>query len=179
MQRQFSNQPTRPSQQPAGQQPSLYDESVFRILLDYEVTRSQRYVSPISLLRMALALGNPTPQEIKNAPLVLAALLNSRLRSADIPARVGNEFLVLLPATDESGGRIVCERFLRITPGTHTAPLGLTSRVAVCIGLASHPGGSSLNTTRLMQEAEAALKEARTRGTQTYVAYSDIIIKYR
>ncbi len=176
MQRKFSDQPTRPNQNgPA----SLYDESVFRILLDYEVTRSQRYVSPISLLRITLAISNPTSQEVKGAPAVLSTMLNSRLRSADIPAKVGNDYLVLLPATDESGARIVCERFLRITPGTHTAPLGFSSRVAVCIGLASHPGGSSLNTSRLMQEADAALKEARTRGPQTYVAYSDIVIKYR
>ncbi len=156
-------------------QPNIYDESVFRILMEYEVTRSRRYSTPLSLLRIALVLNKPSQGEAENAPLVLAAMLNARLRGADIPARIGDEFAVLLPNTDETGGRVVCERFLRITPGTHTTPLGFSARVAVCIGLASHVGGPKLNAEQLMREAEEALKIARARGPQSYHAYSDTV----
>jgi len=158
---------------------NIYDESVFRILLDYEVARSQRYGSPVSLMRLALVLNKPSPGEAQNAPRVVAALLNTHLRRADVPARIGNEFAVLLPNTDETGGRIVCERFLRLTPGTHTTPLGLSGRAAVCIGLASHKGGPGLNAEQLMREAEEALKFARERGPQSYQLYSDTVNRRR
>ncbi len=158
---------------------NIYDEGVFKILMEYEVARSQRYASPLSLLRIALVLNKPSPGEAENAPLVLAAMLNARLRGADIPGRISDEFVVLLPNTDEIGGRVVCERFLRITPGTHTTPLGFSARVAVCIGLASHGGGKNLNAAQLMREAEEALKIARTRGPQSYHAFSDTVTRRR
>jgi GGDEF domain-containing protein len=99
------------------------------------------------------------------------------LRTADIPARIGNEFTVLLPNTDELGARVVCERFLRITPGTHTTPLGFSSRVAVCIGLTGHAGGPTINAAQLIREADEALKVARARGPQTYHAFSDTVTR--
>ncbi|MEW5938879.1 MAG: diguanylate cyclase [Chloroflexota bacterium] len=154
---------------------NIYDESVFKILMEYEAARSQRYNNPLTALRMALVLNKPSPGEAENAPLVLAAMLNARLRGADIPARIGDEFAVLLPNTDETGARGVCERFLRITPGTHTSPLGFSARVAVCIGVASSAGGPKLNAGQLMREAEEALKIARSRGPQTYHVYSDTL----
>ena len=156
---------------------NIYDEGVFKILMEYEVARSQRYKSPLSLLRIALVLNKPSRGEAENAPLVLAAMLNARLRSADIPAKIGDEFTVLLPNTDEIGARVVCERFLRITPGTHTTPLGFSSRVAVCIGLASQRGGPNLNVEQLIRESAEALKIARARGPQNYHVYSDTITR--
>lgn len=155
----------------------VYEEGVFKLLLDYEVARSQRYASPLSLLRIGLALINPTQVEMANAPLALAQILNARLRRADIPARSGNDFVVLLPNTNELNARKVCERLLRITVGTQRTTLGLTTRITICIGLASHGGGPNLNGERLMHEAESALKQARTVGPQTYRAYTDTAIR--
>lgn len=157
--------------------PDVYDESIFKLLLDYEVARSQRYANPLSLLRIGLALINPTHVEAANAPIALANILNVRLRRADIPARIGNDFVVLLPNTNETNARIVCERLLRITVGTQRTSLGLTTRVTICIGLASHGGGPNLNGERLMYEAESALKQARAVGPQTYRAYTDTALR--
>lgn len=155
--------------------PEIYDESVFKLLLDYEVARSRRYASPLSLLRIGLALSNPVSEETVNAPIALAQILNSRLRRADIPARIGDEFVVLLPNTNEINARTVCERLLRITVGTQRLNSGATTRVTICIGLASHSGGPTLSGERLMYEAEAALKQARAMGPQTYRAYGDTV----
>lgn len=157
--------------------PEIYDEGVFRLLLDYEIARSQRYASPLSLLRIGLALINPSETEAGNAPVALATMLNMRLRRADIPARIGNDFVVVLPNTNETNARTVCERLLRITVGTQHTPLGFTTRVTICIGLASHIGGANLNAKRLMHEAESALKQARAIGPQTYRAYTDTAIR--
>lgn len=157
--------------------PEIYDENVFRLLLDYEVARSQRYANPLSILRIGLALINPSQAEAGNAPMALANMLNMRLRRADIPTRIGDDFVVLLPNTSENNARTVCERLLRITVGTQHTPLGFTTRVTVCIGLASHVGGANLNGERLMREAETALKQARAIGPQTYRAYTDTAIR--
>jgi diguanylate cyclase (GGDEF)-like protein len=158
-------------------QSELYDENVFRTLMEYEVTRSQRYPSPLSLLRIGLALINPTQTEVENAPIALATMLNMRLRQADIPARIGEEFAVLMPNTDEKSARAVSERLLRITLGTHNTPLGFSTRVTICIGLSTQHGGPNLNAGQLMSEAESALKQARTIGPQTCRAFSDTVIR--
>ena len=154
--------------------PNLYNEGVFRLLMDYEIKRSQRYASPVTLLRIAIVLDHPSPVELDQAPSALASLLNSRLRAADLPARFGNEYAVLLPTTDEAGGRVVCERFIHAAAGTHTTTHGLVTRLAICVGLSSHPGGPTLSTDALLTQAEAALAKARSHGPQHYVMYSKI-----
>lgn len=155
----------------------VYDENVFRFLMEYEVTRSQRYTSPLSLLRIRLALINPTSVETSNAPVALAHILNNRLRRADIPGRIGDDFVVLLPNTTLLNARTVCERLLRITVGTQRINSGIATRATICIGLASHSGGPTLNAERLLYEAEAALKQALAAGPQTYRAYGDTVRK--
>ncbi len=157
--------------------PEIYDENVFKLLLDYEVARSQRYASPLALLRVGLALINPTQVETSNVPTALATMLNMRLRRADIPARIGNEFVILLPNTNETAARTVCDRLLRITVGTQHTPLGFTTRVTICIGMTSHSGGPNLNGERLMHEAESALRQALAIGPQTYRAHTDTAIR--
>lgn len=158
-------------------QANIYDEGVFKVLMEYEIARSQRYGGPLSLLRIGLALINPTQAETANAPVALATMLNTRLRRADIPARVGDDFVVLLPNTDETGARAACDRLLRITLGTQNTPLGFSSRVTICIGLTSHMGGAMLSYDQLMRETQEALKNARARGPQSYHAFSDTLIR--
>lgn len=155
--------------------PNIYDEGVFRVLTEYEITRSRRYGGPVALLRIGLALIQPTQAEAESAPLTLASMLNACLRRADIPARIGNEFVVLLPNTDEMGARAICERLLRITLGTQNTPLGFSKRITICIGSTSHGSTAALTVEQLMREAEESLKSARARGPQTYHAYSDTV----
>ncbi len=150
----------------------MYDEKIFRLLLDYEVRRSLRYVNPLAFLRVALALRNPSPHEMENAPSALAFLLNTRLRATDVSGRFGNEFAVFMPNTNETGARAVCERLITITAGKHYTPDGRFTRLHICIGMTSQPGGPSLNVENLMREAEAALQESRARGPQTYAVFS-------
>ncbi len=165
--------------QPSSPRPEIYDETVFKLLMDYELARSQRYATPVSLVRIGLALINPSHAEAESAPSALAAMLNMRLRGADIPARIGNEFAILLPNTNESASRAVCERLLRITLGTQHTPLGFSTRVTICIGATSRNGGQPATANQLMQEAESALKNARARGPQTLHLYSDTALRGR
>ena len=158
-----------------GSGPSVYDETVFNLLFAHEIARAQRYAGPVTLLRVGLVYRHPSEGEQENAPHVLGALLNARLRRSDIPARLGDEFVVLLTSTDHIGGRAVCERLLRLTPGTQTTPLGFSPGVAVCIGMSTHGGGPGLNGEQLMHEAVEALQIARARGQQSYHVYSDTV----
>ena len=82
-----------------------------------------------------------------------------------------------MPNTNELSARVVCDRLLRITVGTQRTPLGFATRVTICIGLASHSGGPNLNGERLVNESEAALKQALALGPQTYRAFTDTAIR--
>jgi diguanylate cyclase (GGDEF)-like protein len=155
----------------------LYDENVFKLLLDYEVARSQRYSNALSLLRIELALTNPTQTETINAPVALATILNMRMRRADIPAFFGKGFAILLPNTNEASARTVCDRLLRMMVGTQHTPMGFTTRVNICIGMSSHSGGAELSSEKLLSEAEAALKQALALGPQTYRVFTDTNLK--
>jgi diguanylate cyclase (GGDEF)-like protein len=154
--------------------PNLYNESVFRLLMDYEIKRSQRYVSPLAMLRLAIVMDHPTKHELEDAPSVLANLLNSRLRAADLPAKLEEGYAVLLPSTDEAGARAVCERFLSAATGTHFTPNGQTTRLGICIGMTSHVGGPTLQADKLFKEAEAALLKARQLGPQHYMTFAKL-----
>ena len=92
----------------------LYPFESFRILLEHEVIRARRYKSPLSLLHIAVEANAEDPQAQHSAEVFAINVLNLYLRETDIPCRDGNEFLVLLPATDEQGGRIACERLEKL-----------------------------------------------------------------
>jgi len=152
----------------------LYNRDVFEILLEYEINRSQRYPSPVCLLDILII---PSQQTTESQPVIdaeISAQLNSHLRSADIPAKIGNQYLILLPTTDERGGRSVCERILAVFKGLLSSKTGTTFSVSVFIGLAYHPGRADLSSAILKQQAASALKHAHQQGLPTYTVYSDI-----
>jgi GGDEF domain-containing protein len=152
----------------------LYNREVFEVLLEYEMNRSQRYPSPICLLNILIIPGQQIPKDRQTIDAEISAQLNSHLRSADIPAKIGDQYLVLLPTTDERGGRTVCERILSVFKGLLRSETGTTFSASVFIGLAFHPSGTDLSSTILIQQAASALKHAHQQGLPTYTVYSDI-----
>ncbi|MBI3739638.1 MAG: diguanylate cyclase [Chloroflexi bacterium] len=153
---------------------TLYSWDVFKILLDYEVNRSQRYPNPLTLLDMSIEPQPNTPEIVKAAETNIAVLLNSRLRSADIPAHFKEDYFVLLPITDEPGGRAVCERMLSIFKGPFATEHGEPYTLSVRIGLTTSLGGSNLSAEVLIQQASSALKNALSQSSKLYVSYSDL-----
>jgi hypothetical protein len=152
----------------------LYNREVFEVLMEYEIIRSQRYPNPICLMNILIIPGQLATESQQAMDAEIFALLNSHLRSADIPAKTGDEYLILLPTTDESGGRAVSERILSVFKGLLRSKAGVTFSVSVYIGLAFHPGGADLSSAILNQQAASALKHAHQQGLPTYTAYSDI-----
>ncbi len=100
----------------------------------------------------------------------LGAVLSEHVRSCDLVARFGgDEFAVLLPATDVDGARIAASRLhAKINeselPGTD---LGL----GVSIGIASAKGKSS--AAELLRSADTALYAAKSRGRGRIAIFED------
>ena len=92
----------------------LYPLESFKTLLDHELNRSRRYKQPISLIQIAVEVEPNTPQTQHSAEVFAINILNLQLRETDIPCKTGSEFIVLMPSTDQQGGRMACERLEKL-----------------------------------------------------------------
>ena len=152
----------------------LYPLESFKILLDHEVNGSRRYRNPLTLLHLALKAEPDDPQTVHSAEVFTINVLNLRLRDTDIPCKTGNEFLVLMPSTDEQGGRVVCERLeqlFNVEPQTYDR---VSFKLLAFIGMATISGDRSVLSKKLMQDAAEALQYARTHSTKKAVLFSDM-----
>jgi diguanylate cyclase (GGDEF)-like protein len=153
----------------------LYNETLFEVLFNHEVARAKRYPSPLTLLRMGMCLTETSKDILETATLNVAHILNSSLRQVDVPAHCGENFWVLLPATEEEGGIIVAKRLIerltieQVTRNNHRFWMGL------CIGLSSHVGGPAITPGELMVQASHALEEAMKRGRNLLVTYRELV----
>lgn len=152
----------------------LYSPDSFRTLLDHEVNRSRRYGHPLTLLHIYLETDPDDPQTMHNAELFAIDVLNVRLRETDIPCKRGNEFLVLMPATDEQGGRIACERLEELFHAKPQTTGGTLLTVFAFLGMATLPGNRSLSSKKLLEQASQALQQARSGRSAKTVVFSEI-----
>jgi len=152
----------------------LYSFESFQTLLAHEVNRSRRYKTPLTLVHLAIETDPDRPEIQHSAEMFAINILDVQLRGTDVPCRRGNEFLVLMPATDEAGGRIVCERLASLFNIQHQTYDRVSFNMTVFVGMASLPGGSALNTVKLMQQASAAMQHARDQRLTKAVVFSEI-----
>jgi len=151
----------------------LYDEQVFKLLADYELSRAQRYPSPVTLLHISLNLEETKPEIKASVKKLFADILNTSLRISDIPAQYGEDFLVLMPSTDERGAQAAAGRLIARLKGTRNFADGTLFKYNIHIGIATHPGGRGGSVDKLLQQAEAALQNARKAGPQAYKVFSE------
>jgi len=148
----------------------IYNDDVFQLLVQHEVTRSRRYPSPLALIQIEMTPTALDQSGAGNAASIFTAKLNSLLRSVDIPAKgKGNTYSVLLPTTNESGAQSVCERLISVFKNKVSGGGGEVVAYSLQIGGASHFGGESLSSEELFQKAEEALKQSKQKGPNTYV----------
>jgi diguanylate cyclase (GGDEF)-like protein len=149
----------------------VYEDEVFQVLLDYEVTRSKRYPTNISLIHIEYtSAGNDVA--IRSAATVFSKALNTHLRSADIPSMNKNEFKVLMPATSENGLHAICERLISVFKNSFTTKEGNAIAFSINIGGVSHAGGETLSRASFIETAQTALKQSKQKGANTYVILS-------
>lgn len=150
----------------------LYPLESFKTLLDHEVNRSRRYGDPLTLLDLVLETNPPDPQTLHSAEVFTINVLNLRLRETDIPCKKDNEFLVLMPSTDEQGGRMACERLEKLLYLEPQAFDRVSFKLSAFIGMATLPGGRSISSKKLMQNASEALQQAQSNRLTSTVVFS-------
>jgi GGDEF domain-containing protein len=144
--------------------------------LEYEIKRAKRYDDWTTLVRLAVsAETSDKNQEPQFAAEVFAInVLNIQLRDVDIPCRINNEFLILMPCTDEFGARIVCERLEKLFCMEAGVYEKVSFKLKVFIGMISLPSDKTLSSKLLMDGALQALDHARDNHLLKTVVYSDI-----
>jgi hypothetical protein len=152
----------------------LFSSESFQTLLEHEVNRSRRYRTPLTLIHLAIETDSDHPQIQHSAEVFAINILNVQLRDTDIPCRRGNEFLVLMPATDEPGGRIVCERLAILFNVPHQTYDRVSFKMIIFVGMTSLSGDSSLTANKIMQQASKAMQHARDRRLTNAVIFSEI-----
>jgi len=152
----------------------LYPYDKFETLLEHEVNRSRRYGSPLSLIHLTVEAESGGADAQYGAEIFAINALNLHVRETDIPCRQGKEFLVLMPSTDEHGGRVVCERFEKLFYAESQIYDKVSFKLSTFIGMTTLPGDRSISSKKLMEQAAKAMEHARTNRLQKTVVYSEI-----
>ena len=152
----------------------LYPPESFKTLLDHEINRSRRYGNPLTLLYLALEADPADPQTLHSAEVFAMNVLNLRLRDTDIPCKKDNEFMVLMPSTDEEGGRIACERLEQLLNLDRQTYDRVSFQMSAFIGMATLPGDRSISSKKLMQNASEALQHAHMNRMKNTVIFSEM-----
>ena len=152
----------------------LYSLESFKTLLEHEVKRSHRYKTPLTLIHLAIET-EPTGPEIQHsAEMFTINILDIQMRDTDIPCRKGSEFLVLMPATFEGGGRVACERLATLFNQPHQTYDRVSFKMVVYVGMSSIPAGESLTSENLLDQAAKAMQYAHDHHITASVPFSDI-----
>ncbi|MCG8554192.1 MAG: diguanylate cyclase [Proteobacteria bacterium] len=135
--------------------------------LDQEVERARRYRNALSIILCDVdhfksvndTYGHNVGDDVLRS---VSHALAKTMRKVDVVGRWGGEeFLLVLPNTGESGARIVAERLRRHIEAAPAHDPGPRS-VTISLGVASYRGGSSAEA--FVERADRALYEAKRRG---------------
>lgn len=146
----------------------VYNRRYLRAIISKEASRAKRYAKGLSVMmvditgfrRVNESLGHTGGDVVLRE---VAHLLQTRIRNADYIVRFGgDEFLLILPDTDQANAEILARRiqlgFLNWTEGRGFAEFGL--RLAV--GVASYVGSQHVEEMLSLAE-QRMLEDRRTR----------------
>lgn len=109
---------------------------------------------------------------------MLVKTLNDNLRDSDIIARFGGEeFVVLLPEAEEEEARKTMSRILERIEKTIVLGSGSGKPVTASCGIATRQGDSLMEfgiREKLIDEADRAMYEAKVRGRNRVVHFSEV-----
>jgi diguanylate cyclase (GGDEF)-like protein len=144
--------------------------------INREIDRSTRFGRPVGLLLLDLdhfktvndTFGHQRGDEVL---VELAARLRAQVRDVDTVARYGGEELVVvLPETDQTGAEQAAERICEaVRRDPFAAPGQPDVRVTISIGVAVHTPGAG-TAAALLRRADEALYEAKRAGRDRWRA---------
>lgn len=150
--------------------------------LEKELARAERFEEPLTLVLTDIddfktindRWGHPTGDEVLRA---FAERLRESVREIDLAGRWGGEeFALLLPGTDQEGGRQLAERIRELLAGQHlVAPDGGQIAVTSSFGIASFP---QVESRRLVAAADAALYEAKRAGKDCVIVFEPSAVPF-
>lgn len=154
----------------------LYNQRFLDVALNNEIARAHRYASPVTVLFIDLdrfKSVNDTFGHIVGSAVLKAAsrLLKTCMRDADQLLRYGgDEFVAILPNTNEEGSLIVAER-IRESFDQHRFDVSEETQIpsahslhcTTSIGLASYPAATT-DPRELVQLADNAMYESKRAG---------------
>jgi diguanylate cyclase (GGDEF)-like protein len=143
----------------------FFTPSVFTILLQHEIARTERYPSPISLAILSVITPAPLTDEIREgADILFFKILRTKLRQTDIISKYGENYLILLTSTDQTGAQIAIRRVLEHLNTSIVTKHNQKVNLGVCAGLASYLSGTSTTAETLLERASQSHHAARTSG---------------
>lgn len=156
--------------------------------LESEMSRAKRYNSKVSCILFDLdffkVVNDMYGYEWGDVLLKkIAEMLSNLARKEDVVTRYGDEeFMVILPDTSEENAFIFAERFRRDVEKMSFIPAGEDERHPVKIsgGIATFPYMEEVeeNANSLIRYAEHALYNAKKRGKNKVVLFSQVNLDY-
>jgi hypothetical protein len=155
--------------------PDVYKQEIIEVLLFHEVARVQRYPVPLSLLRMTVQHNRQAAATVtEGVNLIVSHVLNANLRIADIAGHYGDDYLVILPVTEEAGALSLGRRLTKLLFGTHPFRSGGQIELVTFVGVATFPQGAQVAAIDCLDQVEAALTEARRRAPGAIVTHNQL-----
>jgi two-component system chemotaxis response regulator CheY len=149
----------------------------FREVLDASFSFSLRQRMPLSIVMLDVdqfkayndSFGHPAGDTVLTR---LATMLSENSRDSDLVARYGGEeFVILLPGTEATAARLVCERMRGMIErhGWGYRPITASFGIAT-LGLGSD------GPAQLIDEADQALYHSKRRGRNRVTHYHDLMV---
>lgn len=166
----------------------LHNRRYLQERLEGEISRAKRYSTKLSCVLFDIDFFK-TVNDIYGydwGDILLkrmAEMLKNLIRKEDILTRYGDEeFIVILPNTPEENAFLFAERFRRDIEKMEFIPAGEEERhqITVSGGISSYPFLENVdeNANTLIRYAEHALYNAKKRGKNKIVQFSQVNIDY-
>lgn len=139
----------------------IYNRHFFHEVLAREIQRAERYRKPFSILLIDVddfKLINDRLGHLQGDVVLsqIAQELSANLRKSDLLARFGgDEFVIILPETEQAGASVVKEKLKQAI--AQSKILSLPTRISV--GLTTYR--SSMTVDQLLHEADVALYQSK------------------
>jgi diguanylate cyclase (GGDEF)-like protein len=160
----------------------LYNHGFFMTRLKEEIVRTKRQAHSSSVIVMDVDKFknfNDTYGHLAGDQVLekLAQVIKQSVRSEDIPSRFGGEeFTVLLPATEISTAWRIAER-LRTNVSSMQVPWEISlPQVTISLGLFSFDKDSGLDTVDILRRADEALYISKANGRNCSTIWEPAII---
>ncbi len=157
----------------------VYNRRTMTELANRAIASAQRHARPLSLLTIDIDYFKRINDEFGHeagdqALCAVVDVMQDALRQSDLIARLGGEeFVVILPDTDESDARLLAERVRHRVEDSGFTASGWPAPLRVSIGVgALGPAAGDLQS--LLRETDRALYTAKRAGRNRVVAVSQI-----